>query len=358
MFTRIPLNRGLSYDDVLLKPRKTSVKSLSDVDTSTELAGIELTVPVTSAAMDTVTEKEFAEELARLGGLGVIHRFLLPDEQADQVREVKAGSVNKEDAATDDNGNLLVGAAIGLHDEKRAEKLVKTGVDALVLDIAHGHHQKLLEKLENYSERYTDTVLIAGNVATAEAARDLEKSGADVVKVGIGPGSACTTREMTGVGVPQFTAVRDCADAVEIPVIADGGIRKPGELAKAVMAGASAGMMGGMFAGTDETPGEKIEENGETYKKYRGMSSKEAAEERSEKEERELKLSEKVSEGESDRVKYKGELEDIIIELKGGLSSSISYCGADNLIEARENAEFVEITSSTQYRNGSHMHTI
>ena len=358
MSMRIPLNRGLSYDDVLLKPKKTSVKSLSDVDTSVKFAGLELSVPVTSAAMDTVTEKEFAIELARLGGLGVIHRFMSSEKQAKQVREVKNSSVENSDSATDEKDRPLVGAAIGLYDEKRAEKLKESGVDALVIDIAHGHHEKLIEKLEYYSEKYQETVIIAGNVATAEAAKDLEEAGADVVKVGIGPGSACTTREMTGVRVPQFTAVKECSDAVEIPVIADGGIRKPGELAKAVMAGASVGMMGGMFAGTKETPGEVIEENGQTYKIYRGMSSEEAARERAENEDRELKLSEKVSEGDSDKLKYKGPLEEIIVQLKGALSSSISYCGADNLEEARKNAELIEVTSSTQYRNGAHMNSL
>lgn len=355
MFMRIPLNRGLSYDDVLLTPKKTSVKSLSQVDTSTELAGLELSIPVTSAAMDTVTEKEFAIEIARLGGLGVVHRFMSPEEQADQVRRIKQNRVKDEKAATDENGYLMAGAAIGLYDEERAEKLVGAGVDALVIDIAHGHHQELLNKLEYYSKKYLDTVLVAGNVATAEAAQDLEKAGADAVKVGIGPGSACTTREMTGVGVPQFTAVKECAKAVEVDVIADGGIRKPGDLAKAVMAGATAGMMGGMFAGTDEAPGEIVEENNRKYKKFRGMSSREAAEKRAEKEDRELKLSEKVSEGDADKIKYKGALEEITVELRGGLASSISYCGADNIQEARKNVEFIEITSSTQYRNGSHM---
>jgi len=358
MLMRIPLNRGLSYDDVLLTPKKTSVKSLSDVDTSTELAGLELSVPVTSAAMDTVTEKEFAIELARLGGLGVLHRFMSAEDQAGQVREIKQRSIDKENAATDENRNLIAGAAVGLYDEERAEKLVEAGVDALVMDIAHGHHEELLDKLEYYSKEYSDTVLIAGNVATAEAAQDLEDAGADVVKVGIGPGSACTTREMTGVGVPQFTAVRECSKAVEVDVIADGGIRKPGDLAKAVMAGASAGMIGGMFAGTDEAPGKLVQEEGESYKEFRGMSSREAAERRAEKEDRELKLSEKVSEGDADKVDYKGKLEDTVVQLKGGLSSSISYCGAHNVSNARNNAEFVEITSATQYRNGSHMKSL
>lgn len=355
MVTRIPLNRGLSYDDVLLTPNKTAVKSLSNVNTSIELDGLKLSAPVISAAMDTVTEKEFAAEIAQLGGLGVLHRFMSAQEQADQIQEIKQIESRDTNSSVDKKGNLIVGAAIGLYDEKRAEKLTTAGVDALVIDIAHGHHEKLLEKLEYYSTEYPETVIIAGNIATAEAAKELEEAGADAVKVGIGPGSACTTREMTGVGVPQFTAVKNCAEAVEVPVIADGGIRKPGDLAKAVMAGASAGMIGGMFAGTEEAPGKLVTENGDKYKEFRGMSSREAAEKRAEKEGRELKLSEKVSEGDSDKVEFKGSLESVMAQLKGGLASSISYCGADNLQDAREKATFMEITSSTQYRNGSHM---
>ena len=358
MLMSIPLNQGLSYDDVLLTPKKTSVKSLSNVNTSTSIAGLDLSVPVTSAAMDTVTEKDLCIELAKLGGLGVLHRFMSPQDQAEQVLEIKQTQFSHKDSATDQKGRPIVGAAIGLYDEKRARKLVDAEVDALVIDIAHGHHTELVEKLEYYAKQYPDTVIIAGNVATSEAARDLEKAGADAIKVGIGPGSACTTREMTGVGIPQFTAVQNCVDAVDIPVIADGGIRKPGDLAKAVMAGASAGMIGGMFAGTKEAPGKLVEENGRKYKEFRGMSSREAAEKRAEKEDRDLKLSEKVSEGEADKVIYKGSLEDIVTQLKGGLCSSISYCGADNLQEAQNNSEFIQITSSTVYRNGSHMDSL
>ena len=338
------MDKGLSYDDVLLKPQKTSVTSLSDVDTSTDLAGLELDVPVISAAMDTVTEKDFAKKIAELGGLGCIHRFMKPEEQASQVKSVK-----KE--------NLQVSAAIGLQNHERAEKLIEAGVDALVLDIAHGHHEALLEDIRYYSENFELTI-ITGNVGTAEGARDMEKAGADAVKVGIGPGSACTTREMAGAGVPQFTAVKECAEAVDIPVIADGGIRKPGDLSKAIVAGAKAGQIGGMFAGTEESPGEKMEIEGKKYKVFRGMASREAAEKRAKREDREEKYSERVPEGVETKVSYKGPLKDTISELKGGLRSGISYCGADNVKEAQKNSEFIEISDSTQSRNSHHAESL
>lgn len=338
------MKKGLSYDDLLLKPQKTSVTSLSTVDTSTEIAGLELDVPVISAAMDTVSEKEFAKEIARLGGLGCIHRFMPAEEQSSQVKSAK-------------EEGLKVSAAVGLNDHGRAEKLVEADVDALVLDIAHGHHEAFLQDIEYYSENF-DVALIAGNVGTAEGARDMEKAGADAVKVGIGPGSACTTREMTGAGVPQFTAVKACSEAVEVPVIADGGIRKPGDLVKAVAAGASAGQIGGMFAGTEETPGEKMELSGKEYKVYRGMASREAAEKRAEREDRDETYSDRVPEGVETKVEYKGPLADVISNLKGGLRSGISYCGADNIPDAQENSEFIEISDSTQSRNSHHAESL
>lgn len=338
------MDKGLSYDDVLLKPQKTSIKNLSDVDTSTEIAGLELDVPVVSAAMDTVTEEEFATRLAELGGLGCIHRFMTAEEQASQVSEVKK------------NG-LKVSAAVGLSDRERVEELCDSGVDAIVLDIAHGHHEALLEDIEYYSDNL-EVPVIAGNVGTKEGAIDLESAGADAVKAGIGPGSACTTREMTGAGVPQFTAVRKCSEAVDIPVIADGGIRKPGDLAKAIAAGAAGGQIGGMFAGTEEAPGEKMSIEGKTYKVFRGMASREAAEKRAEREGRDEKYSDRVPEGVETKVEYKGALKDTINELKGGLRSAISYCGADNVPEAQENSEFIEISESTQSRNANHAESL
>lgn len=336
------MEKGFSYDDVLIQPRKTSVTDLSNVDISVKLGSADLELPVISAPMDTVTEEEMAESIGDNGGLGVIHRFMPAAEQAKIV-----SNLFEED--------VLVGAAVGLQDFDRAEKLVENGVDYLVLDIAHGHHEKLLDEVERYDREY-DVDLIAGNVATKEGAKDLEKAGADVVKVGIGPGSACTTREMTGAGVPQFTAVKRCAESVEeADIIADGGIKKPGDLAKALMAGASAGMIGGMFAGTSEAPGRLIEKNGEKYKAFRGMSSEEAAEKRAERTGREINYEDRVPEGVNTEIKFKGSVENIFNRLKGGLRSSVSYCGAKNLSKARENVEFIQITEATQLRNSDHI---
>lgn len=338
------MDKGLSYDDVLIKPQKTSVTSLKNVDTSVEIAGLKLEVPVISAAMDTVTEKKFAEEIARLGGLGCIHRFMSAENQANQVEEVKKKS-------------LKVSAAIGLNDRERAERLVEAGVDALVMDIAHGHHESLLEEIEYYSENF-EVAVIAGNVGTASGAKDMANAGVDALKVGIGPGSACTTREMAGAGVPQFTAVKNCSNTVDIPIIADGGIRKPGDLVKAVAAGASAGQIGGMFAGTEEAPGELMTIEGEKYKVFRGMASREAAEKRAEREGRKEKYSDRVPEGVETKVEYKGPLKKVISNLKGGLKSGISYCGADNIRDAQNNAEFIQISESTQSRNSNHAESL
>jgi len=354
---RILLKKGLSYDDVLLKPQKTSVDSRSEIDISVRLADHEIKTPVMSAAMDTVTEHELASEVARLGGLGCIHRFMTAEDQTQEVRKVKNSGTAKN-SATDRDGKLLVSAAVGLNDRKRAKRLIEAGLDFLVLDIAHGHHTSLIREIKYYRERF-DAGIIAGNVGTAEGAKDLVDAGADAVKVGIGPGSSCITREVAGAGVPQFTAVKECAEAIDKPVIADGGIRKPGDLSKAIAAGASLGQLGGMFAGTDETPGEIIREDGKKYKLYRGMASKEAAEKRAERENREEKShSEKAPEGTEVKVEYKGGLKEIISNLEGGLRSGISYCGAESIEQAQRNAEFIEITESTQSRNPHHAESI
>ena len=350
-------SKGLSFDDVLLKPKKTEVTSLSSVSTKTKIGGLDLSLPVISAPMDTVTEQDMAVEIAKQGGLGVIHRFMTVEEQREMVEKVKEHGEVFDYSATDPDDNLLVGGAIGLDDFERAEKLVDARADALVLDIAHGHHEQLLDELEHYSQKYPDICLIVGNVATKQGAKDLEKAGADVVKVGIGPGSACTTREMTGAGVPQITAILDCANAVDIDVIADGGIRKPGDLAKALMAGADAGMIGGLLGGTKEAPGKLVEKENGKYKVFRGMSSEEAAKSRNERTSRGESYSDKVPEGINTEIKYKGAAEKVLNKLQGGLKSSISYCGRDNLSSARENSEFIQITGSTQQLNSSHINT-
>ena len=273
----MPYETGLSYDDVLLVPQRSPVDSREGVDLSTRLAdGVELDVPVTSAAMDTVTEASMAGAVAEAGGLGVLHRFLTVDEQAAMVGEVT------------DRG-LPVAGAVGIAEEyvDRAAALVEADACMLVVDVAHGHMERTLSATERLTDRFPDTPLCAGNIVTGEAVGDLAAAGADCVKVGVGPGSHCTTREVTGFGVPQFTAVERCAAAAAehgVTTIADGGITSSGDAVKALLAGADAVMMGGFFAGCEEAPGEVIEIDGERYKRSRGMSTAAAAEDRDDKE--------------------------------------------------------------------------
>jgi len=242
------LRTGLSYGDVLLVPQRSPVDSRSDVDLSTRLTpSVELASPLVSAAMDTVTEAELAIELARAGGMGVLHRFLTVDEQATQVEQV---------AAT----GSPVAAAVGINEDyiARSAALAAAGVDALVVDVAHGHLERTITAVETIADEFPDVDIVAGNVATPAGVEDLAAAGADCVKVGIGPGSHCTTRKVAGAGVPQLTAVDDCATAAEeldVTICADGGIRTSGDAVKALMAGADTVMLRSLFAGTEEAPG-------------------------------------------------------------------------------------------------------
>jgi IMP dehydrogenase len=338
----MPHETGLSYDDVLLVPQRSPVDSREDVDLTTELAdGLSLSVPVVTAAMDTVTEAEMARVIGESGGLGVVHRFLPIDEQARMVREVTAAGV----PAT---------GAVGIAEayEKRAGALVDAGAVLLVLDVAHGHMERTIEATETLSERFPDTPLCAGNVATEAGVADLAAAGADCVKVGVGPGSHCTTREVTGFGVPQFTAVEQCATAARehgVTTIADGGIRTSGDAVKALLAGADAVMMGGFFAGTEESPGEIVEIDGEPYKRSRGMSTAAAAEDREDKE-----GDVEAEEGVEAVTEYTGGAGPRLAEFAAGIRSGLSYAGAHDLEAARQNAEFIETTGTTKHRNGPH----
>jgi len=334
---------GLSYGDVLLVPQRSPVESRQDIDLSTQLTpGIELSAPVLSAAMDTVTGAESARELSRLGGMGVVHRFNQPGEQAEQVREV----VEAGERAT---------AAVGINEDyrERVERLHEAGVTAVVVDVAHGHMEACLDVVNDIAETYPDLPLVAGNVATPAGVRDLAAAGADCVKVGIGPGSHCTTREVAGAGVPQLTAVDDCAPAADergVRLVADGGIRKPGDAAKALMAGADTVMLGSYFAGTDEAPGAVVERDGERYKVSRGMASTAANEARSDKNGDDHL----VDEGVERLTPYRGPLADQFEELTAGIRSGLSYCGGHTIEEARENAEFIEAAGSAKEREGEH----
>ncbi|MDR7617846.1 MAG: IMP dehydrogenase [Armatimonadota bacterium] len=459
----VPL--GLTFDDVLLIPRRSPVESRAEVDTRTQLArGIELSVPIVSANMDAVTESEMAIAMAREGGLGIIHRFLPTDQQVAEVRRVKraesivieqpytirpdqtlreavafleehgsagllvvqdgrlvgivtardllfeedldrpvrevmtprdrlvtappgismeeakrilhahrveklplvdgdgrlVGLVTSRDirarsqyphATKDERGRLRVGAAVGVRGDylERAAALVEEGVDVLVVDVAHGHSEAVLRAVRTLRRRFPEVPIVAGNVATAEGTVDLIEAGADAVKVGVGPGSTCTTRVVTGAGVPQLSAILDCARAARprgVPIIADGGIRSSGDITKALAAGASAVMLGNLLAGTEESPGATVIRNGRQYKTYRGMASLWATARRRSLDSPvdEEDIGQIVAEGIEALVPYRGKVADVLRQLVGGLRSGMSYCGARTIPELWENARFVRIT--------------
>ena len=455
---------ALTFDDVLLVPKHSTVHP-RDVVVKTRLTRkLSLNIPLVSAAMDTVTEAEMAMAIARHGGIGIVHKNMSIEQQLSQVDRVKRSEsgmilnpitlqpdaslrdahrlmrqfsisgvpiVEKDgtlvgiitnrdlqfetdldrpihdvmtreklvtapigtsldeaermlhehkieklpvvdkagnlkglitvkdifkrrqfpDAAKDEHGRLTVGAAVGTSraDLERAAELVRVGVDVLVVDSAHGHSQGVLDAVARLKESFPNVELVAGNVATRAGAAALLKRGVDAVKVGVGPGSICTTRVVTGVGVPQLTAVIEAVEgcAGEVPVIADGGIRHSGDIVKAVAAGADSVMMGSMLAGTEESPGESFLLEGRRFKVIRGMGSLSAMEEGSADryfQDGDLDGQKLVPEGIEGRVPYKGPVADVLYQLVGGLRSGMGYCGAATIAELRKNAQFVRIT--------------
>jgi inosine-5''-monophosphate dehydrogenase (EC 1.1.1.205) len=334
---------GLSYDDVLIQPQRSTVNSRSEVDLSAELApGLELSLPITGAAMDTVTETTLATALSAEGGLGVIHRFLPPAEQADMITRVRSEGQRAAGA---------VGIADGFH--HRAEVLADAGSAAIVVDVAHGHMERCIDAVADLAGSF-DLPLIAGNVATGEGALDLAAAGADCVKVGVGPGSHCTTRRVAGAGVPQLTAVMDAVtaldgDGAQATVIADGGIQTSGGLTKALIAGADAVMLGGLLSGTTEAPGEVVDRENGKFKLSRGMASQEANDERTD---RDLEIG--ASEGVAGLTPYRGDLSEVIGELAAGVRSGLSYCGGRTLPEARDGAVFIKCPPGAKKREGAH----
>lgn len=296
-----------------------------------------LLVPIVSANMDTVTELEMAVALAKLGGLGIIHRFLTIEAQSSMVKEAKKQG--------------LVGAAIGINGLylERAEALINAGVDVLVLDVAHGHTKYVGDAVKAIKSRWPNTEVVAGNVATFDGAKYLFESGADGIKVGVGPGSTCSTRIITGCGVPQLSAIMDCSH-IKVPITGDGGIKNSGDVTKALAAGASCVMLGNLLAGTEEAPGYLVMKAGVRCKVYRGMASVGATVSRKEKEGtplNETEIDEVVPEGVETSVPYKGSVSDVVTQLLGGLASGMSYCGAVNLDQLREKANFVQITQAS-----------
>ena len=470
------IKKSLSFDDVLIKPARSSVLP-TDVETSTKITSkITLGIPLLSSAMDTVTEYKLAIAVAQAGGMGILHKNMPIALQAQNVSKVKKfetgmvidpltispnaslsdaldlmknneisgipvvdthdkllgiltnrdvrfardmsqkinelmtsenlitvnEGISTEDAknllhqhrieklmvtdetgkcmglitvkdieksqlnpyaSKDSKGRLLVGAAIGVGSEAmtRAEQLIDAGVDVLVIDTAHGHSEKVISTLKNIKSKFSIDVIV-GNVATLEATNELINEGADCVKVGIGPGSICTTRVVAGIGVPQFSAIMDCAeiaDKMGIPLIADGGIKYSGDIAKALGAGANAVMIGSLFAGTDESPGEVYLFKGRSYKSYRGMGSLGAMARGSADryfQEEIIESNKHVPEGIEGRVPYKGPIAPIVYQLVGGLKASMGYTGSSNIIEFKKNVQFIEITGAGLKE--SHVHDV
>jgi|TARA_B110000238_G_scaffold166795_1_gene182620 IMP dehydrogenase len=345
-----PIYEALTFDDVSMAPKYSEVLP-SEVDTSIKLsANLSLKIPLLSSAMDTVTESKMAIAIAKAGGIGVIHRNLNIKKQIEEIKKVK-------------KLKLLVGAAVGAGplELKRAEAILKEKVDLIVVDTAHGHSKKVAEIIKVIKKIKTNkTTLCAGNIATAEAAKFLIKLGVDIIKVGIGPGSICTTRLVAGIGVPQLSAILEVKKGVKknkAKIISDGGIKYSGDIAKALSAGADAVMIGSLFAGSAETPGRLIKKKGKLFKSFRGMGSvgamnKGSADRYFQKKQKDI--SKYVPEGVEGFVKYKGDVKNIIYKLIGGLKSSMGYLGAKTVSNLKNKPNFVKITKAGFYESMVH----
>ena len=344
------IKEALTFDDVTLAPKYSEILP-SETDTSINLTkNLRLKIPLLSSAMDTVTESKMAIAIAKAGGIGVIHRNLDVKVQVSEIKKVK-------------KQKLLVGAAVGAGPNEflRAKSILKEGIDLIVVDTAHGHTKKVAEIIKFIKKmKNKKTALCAGNIATPEAAKFLIKLGVDIIKIGIGPGSICTTRLVAGIGVPQLSAILSVRNGLKnknIKIIADGGIKYSGDLAKAFAAGADAIMIGSLFAGTDETPGKLIKKNGKLFKSFRGMGSVGAMNKGSADRYFQIKqkdTSKYVPEGVEGFVKYKGNVGSIIFKLIGGLRSSMGYLGSKNIIRLRNKPNFVKITKAGFYESMVH----
>ena len=326
------LKEGFTFDDVLIRPGASKMEP-AEASLKTKIAGIELSVPFLSAAMDRVTEEEMAIALGKLGGLGVIHRNCSIEVQVKIVKHVKEAGVK-------------VAAACGPFAADRAKALDEAGCDAIVIDCAHGHNLNVVESARKIKKSLKNSKMIFGNIATGEAAKAVCKF-VDAVKVGVGPGSICTTRLISGVGVPQLSAVLDVVSVArkyKIPVIADGGIRTSGDIAKALAAGASAVMLGNLFAGTDESPGKIVEKDGSKFKEYRGMGSEAVIKSASGSERYFTHGRKAVPEGVEALVPYKGPVGEIIAALASGVQVGMGYVGAKTIPEFEKKAQFIRIT--------------
>ncbi|MCT8385461.1 IMP dehydrogenase [Leuconostoc mesenteroides] len=343
---------GLTFEDVKLVGDLQSTVTPESVSVTTSLTPtLKLNIPLLSAAMDTVTEARFATALAKLGGLGVIHKNMTISAQADEVRKVKTATFDSADfpnAAVDAEGYLLVAGAVGVTNDTvdRVQAMVEAGADAIVLDSAHGHSEGVLRKVSEVRSTFPNLNIIAGNIATREGAAALYDAGADVVKIGIGPGSICTTRVVAGIGVPQVSAIRDAAleaAARGKKIIADGGVKTSLDIVKAISAGGNAVMLGSMFSGTEETPGEVFEDNGQKYKTYRGMGSIAAMENGSKDRYFQGEVNEAkkmVPEGIEARVTYKGDLTTILNAMLVDIHKKMAQLG-ETTIDGLVNHEHI-----------------
>ena len=346
----VPIKEALTFDDVTLAPKYSEILP-SEVDTSVKLTEkLKLKIPIISSAMDTVTESKMAIAIAKAGGLGIIHRNLDIKKQVFEIKKVK-------------KHKLLVGAAVGagVNEFKRAEAILKENIAMIVVDTAHGHTKKVSEIIKFIKKKKgKNTALCAGNIATPEAAKFLLKLGVDIIKVGIGPGSICTTRLVAGIGVPQLSAilnVRKGFKKKDIKIISDGGIKYSGDLAKAFAAGADAVMIGSLFAGTDEAPGKLIKRNGKLFKSFRGMGSVGAMNKGSADryfQSKQKDTAKYVPEGVEGFAKYKGKVSIIIYKLVGGLRSSMGYLGSKQIKFLRDKPQFIKITKAGFYESMVH----
>ncbi len=324
-------SRGLTYDDVLIVPTKSDVKSRKDPNLEARFTKkVKLQIPIVSANMDTVTESAMMIAMSQLGGCGILHRFISISDQVTEIEIAKAA------------GARHIAASIGVNGDwkERAEALVKSGATILTVDIAHGHSTTMIDTMKWIKDRFADVEIVAGNVATPEGTEELIEAGADAIKVGIGPGSMCTTRIITGCGVPQLTAIALSAEVARdygVPIIADGGVKNSGDIVKALAAGADCVMLGSMLAGTLETPGEVKQ----GLKQYRGMASKAA----------QVSWRGEVPEGMAPegvatQVHIKGHVRQVVMEICGGIRSGMSYVNATSILEIRENARFIATSPS------------
>jgi IMP dehydrogenase len=329
----------MSFDDVLLVPQYSDIESRKVLSTKSKLGDIELFLPIISSPMDTVTEVEMASTIDAYGGLGIIHRYNSPTEQANLVKR----------AILKDTKN--VGAAIGVTGDflERAQAVVEEGATVLCIDVAHGHHSMMRDALRALRMAMGSSVhIMAGNVATGKGSCDLAEWGADSVRVGVGGGSICSTRLVSGHGIPTFQSVMDCVDAgCPIPIIADGGMKTSGDIVKALAAGADFVMLGSMLAGTDQSPGQVFDNGNKKYKVYRGMASSEA----------QVNWRGKTStpEGISTTIPYRGDVNTVLADLKGGIQSGMSYSGATSIQELQIKAKFTQQTVAGQAESFTHI---